>query len=173
MASCPQAPMPSSHTGKARHCRGSSNTRRSYCQLLKCENRGNLSALTGEFQSLFLKMAVNRLFFTPTLPMPALSGGNCIAIHCPVARVISPVQKNSNNNNNNNYGLEEPKNKRDEKGGSDMSQRFLSNGWWTVFMIMLLQRKIEIPRRRWMSGARPLIRDGHIGVTAKARAADV
>ena len=64
-------------------------------------------------------MAVNRLFFTPTLPMPALSGGNCIAIHCPVARVISPVQKNSNNNNN--YGLEEPKNKRDEKGGSDMS----------------------------------------------------
>lgn len=47
----------------------------------------------GEFQSLFLKMAVNRLFFTPTVPMPALSGGNCIAIHCPVTRVISPVQK--------------------------------------------------------------------------------
>ena len=113
VASCPQAPMPSSCTGKARHCRSSSNTRRSDCQLLKCENRGNLSALTGGFQSLFLKMAVNRLF-TPTLSMLALSGGNCIAIHCPVARVISPVQKR------NNYGLEEPKNKRDEKGRSDI-----------------------------------------------------
>lgn len=98
----PCHPLPQAWLGRFR---GSSDTRGSCCQLLKCENRGNLSAPTGRFRRLFLKMAVNRLFFTPSPSAPALSGGNCIAIHCPVTKVISPVQTN-------NYGLEEPKNKR-------------------------------------------------------------
>lgn len=38
------------------------DVRRSSCQLLECENSGNLPALMDRFQSLFLKMAVNRVF---------------------------------------------------------------------------------------------------------------
>ena len=70
-------------------------------------------------------------------------------------------------------GWKNPKIKEMRREGLTGGLSFLSNGWWTVFTIMLLQRKIEIPRRRWMSGARPRIRDGHTGVTARARAADV
>lgn len=112
--------------------------RRSCCQFLECKNRGNLSALTGGFQSLFLKIAVKRLFFTPSLSTPALSGCNCISIHCPVTKVSSPVKTS-------NCRPEALKNKIKEirREGITWGLSVPSNGLWTVFQIMLLQRKRE------------------------------
>lgn len=84
LAGCPPAPMPSSPTSMARQLLRCLRCEEKLLPALGVWEQGKLSSSDGWLQSLFLKMAVNRFFFTPSIFTPTLSGGNCIAIHCPV-----------------------------------------------------------------------------------------